>query len=142
MNERLEGHTPECGVFKYQGNDCTCGFIDQMKDDAWEHGLVLFKHDASVNHYLEKAREIWGNRNMNPGEIVTVLMVIAGDLARQVRNLDEGRPFSDEQFQKELGNVILSCIRWADDLGYHPDMCIEMAMQSQSEYVTHHGASE
>ena len=42
-------------------------------------------------------------------------------------------PHTDEELKKELGNIIFSTIRWCDDLGYDPEECIRLAIDSQKK---------
>lgn len=129
----LTGHTRECLTNVFPDADCSCPYEEQMRQDAWEEGKKL--HEDQISWWLEEAREIWGHTYMSPGEIVTAMGVIFGDIARQVRDLDERSEIDHIELQKELGNMILSTLRWIDDLGYDPTKCLQLASYAQWRYV-------
>jgi hypothetical protein len=60
---------------------------------------------------------------------------VYGDIARYSRDKIEGNTQSDEELKKELGNIIFSTIRWCNDLGYSPEECLRLAIDSQKAYV-------
>jgi hypothetical protein len=70
--------------------------------------------------------------------IVTCAQVIVGDLARQVRNLKETGHCDRDEIAKELGNLIVSAIRWADDLELDPENCVNRALEAQAAYTREH----
>lgn len=89
---------------------------------------------------LADARRIWADR-MPPEAIVIAMAVTFGDIARQVRDHSEGKPVDPGELPKELGNMILSTIRWADDLGFDIDRCLSSAFESQRRYVGARGVA-
>jgi len=82
---------------------------------------------------LALAREIWGNDAcMNEREIGNAMAVVCGDVNRAIR--DENRA----ELRKEIGNMILSSVRWADDLGFDLEECLKDAELCQCEFVRKH----
>jgi hypothetical protein len=84
---------------------------------------------------LAAARKIWGAERMTLPEIIVCLNVILGDIARLQRDRDRERSLPgvwDRALKKELGNLILSTIRWCDDLDFNPNECIIEAQKAQA----------
>lgn len=91
---------------------------------------------AAVAVLLETGRDIWGDSETRCEDLPIRLAVMVGDIARVVRDADEARaPVDQDEIAKELGNFVLSAIRWADDLGLDPVECIELAAEAQRRYV-------
>lgn len=90
----------------------------------------------NTDELLQRARAIWGDKRMTLDEIIVVIGVVYGDICRQARSQDEGGHIDNEELQKELGNLIFSVLRWADDLGYDPNKCIQLAIEAQQRYVS------
>ncbi len=90
-----------------------------------------------IRQLLKESREIWGNEKFSLSQIIVRLGKTFGDICRYERNVDkDAKTHTDNDLKKELGNVIFSTIRWADDLGYDPEECIELAKQCQQKYAT------
>lgn len=103
-----------------------------MKDD-----LSL---DAAVKTLLVTGRTIWGDSETTPEDLPARLGVMTGDVSRLVRDATEtSEPVDAEELAKELGNFVLSCVRWADDLGLDPTNCVEHAIAAQERYVSKDG---
>lgn len=89
-----------------------------------------------VKYLLEKSKEIWGNEKMSLSQIIVRLGKIFGDLCRWERNANKDQAVhSDQDLQKELGNMIFSSIKFCDELGYDPEECIELAITAQTKFV-------
>lgn len=88
-----------------------------------------------IESLRQQAREIWGDTPMTLDHITHVIGVVYGDICRQARNQHEHQPVNTEELQKELGNLLFSCIRWCDDLGFRPEDCIKQAIEAQRRYV-------
>lgn len=89
-----------------------------------------------IKSLLQKGKEIWGNEKLSLSQIIVRLGKVFGDVCRWERNdLKNKGTHTDEELQKELGNIIFSTIRWCDDLGYDPEKCIEKAIKAQEEYA-------
>lgn len=84
---------------------------------------------------LATGREIWGPPAMSLPHVALCAGVVAGDLARQARARVEGRTIVLDSVATELGNLVVSAVRWADDLGLDPAVCIERAFDAQRTYV-------
>lgn len=68
-------------------------------------------------------------------EIIPALGKVFGDICRWQRNAPKDTAtHTDAELKKELGNVIVSTIRWCDDLGYDPEECIESAIEAQKKF--------
>lgn len=83
---------------------------------------------------------IWGETPTPLPHAVTILTVVAGDVARQARNEAEGRPVDLGELGKEFGNWILTTIRAMRDAGLDPDQCVTAALQAQQRYAAEHQA--
>lgn len=60
---------------------------------------------------------------------------VFGDICRRERNASKDMiTHTDEELQKELGNIIFSTIRRCDDLGYNPEECIQKAIACQKKF--------
>ena len=89
----------------------------------------------TLKPFLEKARAVWGSDKLMLEQIIIRLGKIFGDICRFARNADKDKSLhSDRELKKELGNIIFSTVRWADDLGYDPDECVKIAIQAQEEF--------
>lgn len=86
--------------------------------------------DPTLRELLATARTIWGNLRMTLPDITIAATVVVGDLARAARDGTD-----DNDAARELGNLILSSIRWADDLGLDLDECIRLATLAQIAHV-------
>lgn len=83
---------------------------------------------------LKKEREIWGNDKQALEHIVIAMGKVYGDISAQARDKIEKGEFDEAELKKELGNMIASTIRWADDLGFDVNECVELALESQKKY--------
>jgi len=88
-----------------------------------------------IEELRNQAREIWGDEPMTLDHIVATIGVVYGDICRQARKQHEQQSVHNEALQKELGNLIFSCIRWCDDLGFDAQACIARAANAQQQYV-------
>lgn len=127
-----EGTSPERGA-PYAG----------MRVDMREHKGVRDQVHAGIAALRVQSRQIWGDNPLTLPQIVGRLMVGVGDLARSARDVPNGheRPrfwVSDDavrELKKELGNILLSTVRWIDDLGLDPLECLDLAIEAQEEFV-------
>jgi hypothetical protein len=99
---------------------------------------------VGVQSLLDEAREIWGANPRHTGreelsKILVRLIVSIGDLGRCARgatkDLEENSEAWTAEVKKELGNVIFSTIRFADELGFSPTACIDAAISAQREFA-------
>lgn len=91
-----------------------------------------------IKELLNQAREIWGNEKLTEEQIVVRMGKILGDICRHARNEAGDQEIrTQEELEKEFGNMIFSTIRWADDLGLDPERCVEKAIEAQRRYKKH-----
>ncbi len=89
----------------------------------------------TIDEVLREGRATWGDKPMTLEHIVTAIGVVYGDICRQARNNIEQGAYSEAELQKELGNLISSVVRWSDDLGFDPEVCIRLSQAAQKKYV-------
>ncbi len=90
----------------------------------------------TIHDVLREARTAWGDKKLSLPQILIRLGVIYGDLCRWERNATKDSPHhTDEELQKELGNIIVSMIRWCDDLGYDLEDCVALALDAQKKFA-------
>lgn len=88
-----------------------------------------------IKELLKTGREIWGDKKLSLPEIIVRMGKVQGDICRWERNEPKDKDFhTDQELKKELGNMIFSTIRWADDLNYDPQECINLAIDCQRRY--------
>lgn len=88
-----------------------------------------------IKELLNQAREIWGNEKLTEEQIVIRMGKIFGDICRHARNeAGDQEVRTQEELEKEFGNMIFSTIRWADDLGLDLERCVEKAIEAQRRY--------
>jgi hypothetical protein len=90
---------------------------------------------SDLKALLADARGIWGDRRMSLPEIAVALGVVHGDICRLARDDQEGLPATRLDLERELGNLILSAIRWADDQHLGLSDCLHRAELAQRAYV-------
>jgi hypothetical protein len=80
-------------------------------------------------------REIWaGQPPMELPHVAVAACTVTGDIARISRDEIEGGG-DRAALSRELGNLILSGVRWASDLGLDPAECVRQAEAAQRRYV-------
>lgn len=83
---------------------------------------------------LEQSRNIWPNKGTIE-EIIIRMGKVFGDICRYARNEKKDQAIhTDKEIKKELGNMIVSSIKWCDDLGYEPEECIKLAIEAQKRF--------
>lgn len=88
-----------------------------------------------IGSLLQQARTIWGENRLSLPQIIIRLGTVFGDLCRWERDATKDRSLhNDQELKKEFGNIIFSTIRWCDDLGYDPEECVNIAIESQREF--------
>jgi len=83
----------------------------------------------------DEGLRIWPNRDCTLADIVTILTVVVGDIARQARNEQEGRPVDTGEVVKELGNLIATSTRILGRMGVEPADAVALALQAQAAYA-------
>jgi hypothetical protein len=135
-----------------------------MQVDMRVHGPVRDQVHAGISALRVQGRRIWGATRHSLPEIVTRLMVGAGDVARFARdpqtcsaldeswlchkcdthndasrsvckNCDHDCCADKRELKKELGNILFSTVRWIDDLGLDPLECLDLAIEAQEKFA-------
>ena len=89
----------------------------------------------SIRDILAEGRRIWGDRSLSLGDALLHHAKVTGDLALLWRNRFQGHSIEPADMEREVGNLIVSWIRWADDLGLDPVDCIRAALAAQEQYA-------
>jgi len=87
-----------------------------------------------ISSILNESRRIWGEKKYNLSQIIVRMGKVFGDICRWERNEKATDRQNENELKKELGNIIVSTIRWCDDLGYDPEDCINVAIEAQKIY--------
>jgi hypothetical protein len=117
-----------------------------MEVDVRKHKGIRDTVHAGLSALRVQGRQIWGAEPTNMlrtamlGKIILRLQVGVGDLARLARDgvapdRDDGFESWDREAKKELGNIVLSTVRWIDDLGFDALECIDLAVDAQEKYA-------
>ena len=88
-----------------------------------------------IRDILKVSRCIWGEERLSLPQIIVRLGKVFGDICFIQRSLEEEREASEKELKKELGNLVVSTIRWCDDLGFNPEECVVEAFEAQKKYV-------
>ncbi len=90
----------------------------------------------TLEEILEEERKIWGTKITVSSIMPMYLGVAFGDFCRQLREYHDGRGelADNAELKKELGNIISSTVRWCDDLGYKPEECVRLALETQRKF--------
>jgi hypothetical protein len=95
--------------------------------------------DEATRTLYQLGRSIWRGHGGNTlPYITTCLCVTVGDLQRETRKLYESKRPNMPVVGTELGNLVLSSIRWLDDLDLDPVHCIRVAAGTQRRYANEH----
>lgn len=78
---------------------------------------------------------------MDLPHVAVAACTVTGDIARISRDEIEGAT-DRSALARELGNLILSSVRWASDLGLDPAECVMEAQAAQRRYVARKGSSD
>jgi len=89
-----------------------------------------------IKKLLILGRQIWGDNKPNLSQIIVRMGKVFGDICRYERNEKiTDRADGEMELKKELGNMIVSTVRWCDVLGYDPEECIDLALKAQEKYA-------
>lgn len=81
-----------------------------------------------------KSRDIWGDEKLTLAQMIVVYGKVFGDICRWERGYEKDKQtHTDEDLKKEIGNMIFTSIKFAGELGYSPEECIELAIKSQEK---------
>lgn len=88
-----------------------------------------------IAELLAQSKKIWGKKKLNLSQIIVRLGKVFGDICRWERNaVKDKKTHTTKELKKEMGNVILSTVRWCDDLGFNPEDCIKEALKAQRKF--------
>lgn len=88
-----------------------------------------------IAELLAQSKKVWGKEKLSLSQIIVRLGKVFGDICRWERNaLKDKRIHTTKELKKEMGNVILSTVRWCDDLGFNPEDCIKEALKAQRKF--------
>jgi len=89
----------------------------------------------TIKDLENKAKEIWGNEKLPLAQIIVRLGKIYGDICRYERgSIKDKGSHTDEELKKEFGNLIFSSVKYAKELGYSAEECVEIAIKAQENY--------
>jgi len=88
-----------------------------------------------LQELIYESRKIWGDRKLTLGQIIVRMGKVFGDICRWERNEKPSDRQNQDELKKEMGNMIVSSIRWCDDLGYDPEECARLAIEAQKKFI-------
>lgn len=87
-----------------------------------------------VQDILKQGKEIWPGQKLTLSQMIVVLGKVFGDICRWERNYaKDEKTHSDDDLKKELGSLIACTVKFCDDLGYDPEECIKLSLESQKK---------
>lgn len=87
-----------------------------------------------IRDILAKTREIWKDEKLSLSQIIVIIGKVFGDICRWERNYEKDKHVhTDADLKKELGNLIVCGIKFSEELGYDPEECIQLALESQNK---------
>lgn len=87
-----------------------------------------------IKDILKSAKKIWGDEKLTLSQMIIVLGKVFGDVCRWERNYaKDKKTHTENELKKELGNFIVSSTKFCDQLGYDPEECIRLALESQGK---------
>ncbi len=87
-----------------------------------------------IKEILKQAQEIWQGEKLSLSQMIVVIGKVFGDVCRWERNYAKDKvSHTDDSLKKELGNLIVCGIQFSENLGYDPEECIRLALQSQKK---------
>lgn len=106
--------------------------------------MTALDENSTIADVLAVGRRVWGHRATTTPDAAIILTVVAGDLARAVRDGHDGHAqvAGWDDIQREIGNLVLSAVRLADDLGLDPAAYLSAAVAAQRAYVAEHRGSD
>lgn len=93
-------------------------------------------NDPRLSELLARARQIWDQQPaMSLEHVAVAACTVTGDIARISRAQLEGGGVDEDDLKRELGNLVVSGLRWASDLGLDVGECVAAAETAQRRYV-------
>ncbi len=93
------------------------------------------KDTYTIASLVIAGRHIWGIKRLTLAEITIRMTVNVGKLARCARGATKDKPLGEHDRKLALGHIIVSTIRWADDLHLDPDECVKLALEQQCVFA-------
>jgi len=88
-----------------------------------------------IKELLVESRHIRWDQKLSLAQIIVRMGKVFGDICRRERNaIKDSSTHTDEELQKELGNIIFSTVRRCDELWYDPEECIRKAIDCQQKF--------
>jgi len=101
-----------------------------MEVDIRKHGPVREDVRVGIAALRVQGRQIWGHANKWPfTKVLQELMLHVQGLTHGA--FREGTSQRQQEIKLELGCLILSTVRWIDDLGFDPLECLDLAAGAQ-----------
>ena len=89
----------------------------------------------TIKDLENKAQEIWGDEKLSLAQIIVRLGKIYGDICRYERNSIKDKDLhTDDELKKEFGNLIFCSVKFAKELGYSAEECVELAVKAQEKF--------
>ncbi len=87
-----------------------------------------------IKEISKQAKAIWQDEKLSLSRMIVVLGKVFGDICRWERDyVKDKNSHTDNDLKKELGNLIVCGIKFSENLGYDPEECIRLALESQKK---------
>ncbi len=87
-----------------------------------------------IKEISKQTKEIWQDEKLSLSRMIVVLGKVFGDICRWERDyVKDKNSHTDNDLKKELGNLIVCGIKFSENLGYDPEECIRLALESQKK---------
>ena len=87
-----------------------------------------------IKEISKQTQEIWQDEKLSLSRMIVVLGKVFGDICRWERDyVKDKNSHTDNDLKKELGNLIVCGIKFSENLGYDPEECIRLALESQKK---------
>ncbi len=87
-----------------------------------------------IKEISKQTKEIWQDEKLSLSQMIVVLGKVFGDICRWERDyVKDKNSHTDNDLKKELGNLIVCGIKFSENLGYDPEECIRLALESQKK---------
>lgn len=93
--------------------------------------------DMAIRTLWSVGRSIWHNwPTSDLTQIAICLAVLESDISREARAQTEGDQPNMNRVGHELSSLVLSILRWMDDLGLNPHEYMKKAIAAQQKFVS------
>ncbi len=90
---------------------------------------------TAANALAQTGHAIWGEQATTTAQVLHILTVVIGDVARAARTEQETGVRDLGALERELGNLMLTAPRLEVELGLDVGSCVEAAIEAQTAYV-------